>query len=1199
MLMLCSSGFSSGGSTGCTNCSVGTYSDGRSSCMGCAPGTYASMNGMSTCTDCAAGTFSDGTHSCALCKFGFYSPQNGSSACSLCYFGIYGSEMGSGQYGSEMGSGQYGSEMGYGQNGSEMGSGQYGSEMGSGQYGSEMGSSTCFGCKLGTYSNKTQGCSACDAGSFSSQMGLSSCTACYYGTYSDSGYSACVECDLGAYTTQEGSTACLACEPGNYYNRYVGDCVACSKGPYLSGGSFNSPKCSPDQFLTCKNATSFVCQNCSKCMTGEYLVNCSAGANSTCIPCTNKYEVSQCGAPNITISLYTGPGLLTSNCPWKCVDSYYNSGGVCKECSISSCSIGTYRGPCTEFLDGPCISCTGKPDNAFYTSTGVPYNRDNCTWQCNAQFYLQTVGNVSKCTACKQPSTCPIGEYLAECQGRENYACKPCSAISNAFYISQGSCDFECNSGYFQNGSTCQPCSTNVVCISGQERQNCTAKHDAVCTQCKIGIEYQLLAQNGSYLCLPCSKTLCTNVGKYREQCSAAADASCASCTNGPMHSNYTSAGANGENNCTWQCNAGFEATKQNSSGNFVCSACTPGKYSRQSDPACISCAAGTYSAQYGMTSADLCIPCQAGYFSTEVGATSISVCNPCPVGSYQASPGKSFCTPCSVNMYGTVSASATPDSCLPCRAADTSTRGAVGQQYEIACICNANFYRIDNTTVECQTCPPGLVCDGYSSLVPVVNGSKWESITFQGGNYYRLKHCPPGYYYPDIFTDLDSALNPSLILASQQCTACDAGKECVSPTCIECSQCQPGYYKSCPGPNNCEPCNPNTYTPLLGSLSCNLCGQGTTTNGKRGCIYGSECVCDSKNYDLGIGEGCQVCPAGATCFGNSSIAANPLLIEASVWEKVVDTDGKSKYNLTYCPFGYYLAGTISNPGQLQCILCAAGFECTNPPCYGACSSCKPGFYKSANITYPTQVPRSSFDALSDQKYTRVWVEEPCLPCPVDTFRRIEGGTEIGSCTTCPAKSTTNGLVSRTSPSDCKCDIFYYQQAISPIAELTCADCPEGAVCTSDRACALGRFGSESFKIGDTRGDLKCPNSKDVVYGTWQRNTSGEYRLISCPPGFTLQRSDVSLTSDKCVQCPVESYSLVIVTSPAVKCRPCPTGASCPGGSVVEAIAGYWQKPINRRATEGTATAAIYQCPLGVCNSGNVCNNNRTGLVIA
>jgi hypothetical protein len=424
----------------------------------------------------------------------------------------------------------------------------------------------------------------------------------------------------------------------------------------------------------------------------------------------------------------------------------------------------------------------------------------------------------------------------------------------------------------------------------------------------------------------------------------------------------------------------------------------------------------------------------------------------------------------------------------------------------------------------------------------------------------------------------------------------CDAGQECVSPPCTNCSFCLPGHYKSCPGPTNCDQCNANTYASSYGTVSCDLCGQGTTTNGLKGSDRSSQCVCDSKNYDFGLvpSQGCQVCPAGAECFGNRSIAPLPLLVGASEWAIATDTDGKKKYNLTFCPFGYYLAGTISAPGQLQCIACSAGFECTAPPCYGSCSKCRPGFYKAANITYPNNVPRSSFDPLL-QLYTRVWVEEPCLSCPVNTYRRLEGGTEIGACTTCPAKSTTRGLVNRTMPTDCQCDIFYYQQAISTATDLICADCPEGAVCTSDRSCALGQFGADSFSVGDVRKNLICKAPQDRVYGTWQRNLSGEYRLISCPPGFTLQRSDVSLTSDKCVECPVDTYSLVEATSTAVQCKPCPIGAICPGGSVVLAAPGYWQKPISRRDAIGSAT--IFQCPLGVCGQNNTCNNNRTGLV--
>lgn len=980
----------------------------------------------------------------------------------------------------------------------------------------------------------------------------------------------------------------VSCKPMEYKDSKTGSCFPCDAG-----------KCSPWQYVSCTNAQDSVCRNCSQCPIGKYLVGCTLGYDSNCSLCTNKYEVSQCGGNNFSTSLYTGPGLIQSNCPWRCIDSYYNAGGSCKQCSASPCPTGMYRAACTESSDATCTPCSGLPEHAFFTSAGVPYNLDNCTWQCTSLFYLQRIGNVSKCSACQQPSTCPIGQYVGDCKGTQNYACTPCLPVSNAMFTTQGNCNFECVSGFFQGRGGCLPCTTGIVCSSGQIRLSCTSTHDAVCTQCKPGIEYQITAPNGTASCFPCTNSACDAVGQYRALCPATSDASCASCSNGPLYSYYLSSGANGANNCSWQCNAGFESERLNGTSSFVCSPCKAGSYSRQGDTACTMCSAGTFSAQYGVTSPDLCTRCQTGYYSTTTGATSAGTCVLCSVGLYQESQGSSFCASCPINTYGTAAGATSLSTCLACRTLDTSTRGAVGQQFETSCVCNPSYYRIDNRSTDCQTCPPGLSCNGYKAVLPAVNGSVWNITTLGTTQYYRLVYCPSGYFYSGLNQNLVSDPNAQLVLASQQCTACDAGLECVQPPCVNCSLCLPGYYKSCPGSANCGKCDPNTYAPNPGSVSCQLCGQGTTTNGQRGCVSSHQCVCDSKNYDLALtpSQGCQVCPAGLDCFGNSTVQPKALAAGASGWNIVVDTDGKSRYNLTFCPFGYYLVGNIGTPGQMQCVPCASGFECTDPPCYGSCSLCKPGFYKAANITYPAQVSRSSFDPIS-QKFTRVWIEEPCLSCPVNTYRKLEGGTEVGSCTTCPAKSTTRGLLNRTSPTDCKCDIFYYQQAISADAGLTCADCPEGAVCASDRSCALGNYDSESFRIGDTRSDLVCLDPKDNVYGTWQRNLSGEYRLIACPAGFTMQRSDLSLTSDKCIECPVGSYSLVEVTSTTVQCKPCPIGATCPGGSVVQAVAGFWREAKGRRAVDSTAAATIYQCPLGVCGSGNSCNNNRTGMVI-
>ena len=974
------------------------------------------------------------------------------------------------------------------------------------------------------------------------------------------------------------------CKSTEYRNNKTGSCIPC-----------NIASCSPWQYVSCSNETNSVCYNCSQCPVGKYLVGCSTSSDTTCSKCSNKYELLQCGAgSNISVSVYTGSGLLASGCPWKCVGGYYKAGGSCLPCSTSICAIGTFRAACTPDADGPCTPCSNLPSHATFSTPGNPYNADNCHWSCDVQFYLQHTENISTCNACQQPSTCPTGEYIQACTDTQNYACVRCPNVSNAIYDGQGICNFYCRAGYYKNSSSCQPCSTHILCSDGQIQVNCTQNHDSVCTVCKLGLEFQVVTTDSSVVCKNCTTTPCSTVGMYRQPCSAVADSECVPCQNGPLHSIYISAGANGESNCLWQCNAGFETIALNRSDTYLCSPCRPGSYANAGSSQCILCAPGTYSALYGATAANSCLKCQAGHFSTLLGATSGQACSQCDVGLYQDEQGSSSCVQCPVNTYGYVTGAISAGYCLACRSLDTSTRGQSGQQFETSCICNTNYYRINNKSVQCQTCPPGLICNGYSTVTPALNGSLWGTISVAQNDYYKLNYCPMGYYYSGFDLDLSSisVSDINFFLSSQQCTPCSAGQECLRPPCSNCTLCLPGNYKACTGSENCGLCKANTYEPSYGSVSCQICNPGTTTNGILGCISSSNCVCDSRTYDLG--QGCQTCPAGLVCFGNSTVIPTELLVGVSRWDKAVDSNSKIKFNLTFCPQGYYIAGDLESPGQLQCIACSPGFECPNPPCYGACSFCKPGFYKAANITYPTSVLRSSFDPLF-QAYTRVWVEEPCLSCPVNTYRTLEGGTEVGACTTCPAKSLTKGLLNRTHPSDCQCDIFYYQQATSATADLSCADCPEGAVCASDRSCSLAVFGPESFFVGNIETNLSCANPKDHVYGTWERNMSGEYRLIACPPGFTLQRSDFSVTSDKCVQCPLGSYSLVVVTSPKETCKPCPIGGNCPGGSTVLAIPGYWQAPSSRRELSGSS--AIYPCPLGVCAANNTCVNNRTGLV--
>ena len=94
-------------------------------------------------------------------------------------------------------------------------------------------------------------------------------------------------------------------------------------------------------FMPCTALLDSVCLNCSTCSIGKYLSGCSSKTDEKCLDCRNKYEL--CGLLNDSVSVYTSPGMLQSDCSWMCVSGYYRSGDMCRLCTASTCSTGQYR----------------------------------------------------------------------------------------------------------------------------------------------------------------------------------------------------------------------------------------------------------------------------------------------------------------------------------------------------------------------------------------------------------------------------------------------------------------------------------------------------------------------------------------------------------------------------------------------------------------------------------------------------------------------------------------------------------------------------------------------------------------------------------------------------------------------------------------------------------------------------------------
>ena len=166
------------------------------------------------------------------------------------------------------------------------------------------------------------------------------------------------------------------------------------------------------------------------------------------------------------------------------------------------------------------------------------------------------------------------------------------------------------------------------------------------------------------------------------------------------------------------------------------------------------------------------------------------------------------------------------------------------------------------------------------------------------------------------------------------------------------------------------------------------------------------------------------------------------------------------------------------------------------------------------------------------------------------------------------------------------------------------------------------------------------------------------WRIVRCPAGYELKRDPLFPDQDDCVRCTEGFYLLKPVRWFGPKfpnfslpiCHPCPTSATCAGGSDVQAKAGYWKlswqflndfefipdapcsvedeicmfpnspglglsqwgeemtcrrldtserlycaRPYERTENEDNPRAEIFICPLNACDDNNTCSQNRTG----
>lgn len=343
-------------------------------------------------------------------------------------------------------------------------------------------------------------------------------------------------CDAGYYGSS--NTSCEACS-SNFY--CPGDlpvspelpCQEHSNSPVLSS---SKDQCICDAGFFSSNKSSYTCQPCSSwnCSNGIYRSSCTLSPfpvpdiDSTCdfpcsIPSDNPNAYTWTSSGGYSSVDYKG----VDNCSFDCGTGYHRQNNseysppmdICVLCNQNpaSCPIGQFlnvsSGACDplKHQDSQCQACTNKPlVHSTYTMFG-PLNSNNCTWECDLGYFLDSSTGI--CKPCSTGPPCrPLGTYRSQCirggshsMGSDSSCTLQCtgelSETVGYIWKSPGSydyvnfkgnndctfqCDFQGGVGYYeQNNSACiKITARNGTCGIGMYTVPATITQDTYCSAC-------------------------------------------------------------------------------------------------------------------------------------------------------------------------------------------------------------------------------------------------------------------------------------------------------------------------------------------------------------------------------------------------------------------------------------------------------------------------------------------------------------------------------------------------------------------------------------------------------------------------------------------------------------------------------------------------------------------------------------------
>ena len=993
-------------------------------------------------------------------------------------------------------------------------------------------------CPPGTYSNvsglsESSQCTLCDAEMYCGLPGLTQPSGeCSAGYFCRSGASSLAPsqgaeagvCPPGTYCPA-GSPEPQLCPAATFSNvsglRSVEECTNCTAGQFCDTPGLSSPvgECDAGYYCPIGSTSAFeiVCDLGAFCPTGsETPQGCPEGTYSNA---TGLKSVGQCSpcpgglyCAGIGLTTPTGPCGVGFYCPPGQIDPQ-PADFVCPE----------------SFFCTPGSVAPRQCDGGSFTAAN---QSSECT-VCPAGFY---------CVDGALSDHCPRGFYCPEGTGLDWRPC-PIGTFSNQPGLSKRTQCMPCDPGRYCDqliNATAYTgdCFPGYYCVSG------------VSTPMPLGVNTSAVVfSNENDTCSVLGVTELGDVCPLGHYCPGGSSLP-TSCEAG-SYSNQT-----GLSECL-ECPRGYYCPVNTS--DFTAFPCMEGYYCLNGTQFATQyqCPNGSFSNQTLLQDVGGCSACPAGYFcSGEALTAPTGLCSPgyycsgslptaspantsdlggpcpagfyCPEGSSQpiACDSGSFCGAeslsepegeCDAGYFCTLgSSSSQPTDGTTGNVCPQGHYCMAGASSPVSCDPGTFSHSVGNrNTSDCMSCPPGVFCQGYGSVLPTAV-------------------CDSGFYCPGG----QNSATPSEYI-------CPKGHYCLAGDATP-RLCVSGSFQDQLGQSSCQPCTAGYYCDSTSepavSVSGSVCSEGHYC--PQGTRFASEHPCPlgtwSNSTGLTNASQCFECPAKYFC-GSPGLSSPEGLCAAGFYcVSGSDTPTPLSGPATgdECPAGFYClegtevpmpcpVGTFSNQLRLanvsECTQCTAGFYCNETGLVSPVGPCSAGYHCPEGSTSAT-----ALDCPAGYYCTR-GASDP-LPCPLGTYSPNVRLVDFSQCLLCTPGFFCDDLA-LTEPVG-SCDEGFHCPAGSPNARPFNFTCPVGFACPENSSepipCREGTYSNQTQSV-------ECSVCLPGFYCL-------QGLLIGrCPRGFFCPGG----TGFDWVPCPRQTYSDQYGLATAEECTPCDGGSYC------------------------------------------------------